>query len=245
MRFWGYVLLLISFHVSGQQTGRMETDRPDQTECPFIVRKGYFQGEIGFNRHVSRDEVVYFAPTSLWKIGLVKWAELRLTSVLEAQGNSGYFQMESAGAKFHLLSGGKWVPRSAVIVQYHVNNQNRDASERNVQPHSLGEVVFTMQNSIQGSWGIGYNLGTEFHSNGGVEGIVRIAPNVSLGDRGYAYVEFFGRLPKSNLSDTWLDGGLAYYISDHVKLDVSGGKSLQVGQLWYAALGLSFRFKMF
>lgn len=245
MRIWVCLLLLISYHVSGQQTGRIETDRPDQTECPFIVRQGYFQGEIGFNRHDSRDAVIYFAPTSLWKIGLAKWAELRLTTVFEVEENRRHFQMESAGAKFHLFSGTKWMPRSAVIVQYHVNNQNRDASERNGQPHSLGEVVFTMQNTLKGSWGIGYNLGAEFHSNGGVEGIVRVAPNVSLGEKGYAYVEFFGRLPKSNLSDTWVDGGLAYYISDDVKLDVSGGKSLQVGKLWYVALGLSFRFKMF
>jgi hypothetical protein len=245
MRIWGCILLLVSFYVSGQQSGRIETDRPDQTECPFIGRKGYFQGEIGFNRNVSKDEVVYFAPTSLWKIGLVNWAELRLTSVIETKEHSGYFQIESAGAKFHLSEGNTFMPRSAVIVQYHVNNQNRDASERNGNPHSLGEVVFTMQNAIKGPWGIGYNLGTEFHSNGGVEGIVRIAPNVTLGEKGYAYVEFFGRLPKSNLSDTWVDGGFAYYISDDIKLDVSGGKSLQVGQLWYAALGVSFRFKMF
>jgi len=245
MRIWGCILLLVSFYVSGQQAGRIETDRPDQTECPFIVRKGYFQGEIGFNRNVSKEEVVYFSPTSLWKIGLANWAELRLTTVLQSQDKLAHFQLESAGAKFHLFSGTQLIPRSAVIVQYHVNNQNRDASERNSSPHSVGEVVFTMQNTIHGSWGVGYNFGTEFHSNGGLEGIVRIAPNVSIGKKGYAYVEFFGRLPKSTLSDTWLDGGLAYYLTDEVKFDISVGKSLQASQLWYAALGLSFRFKMF
>lgn len=245
MKIWVCLLLFVSIHVSGQQSGRIETDRPDQTECPFIVRKGYFQGEIGFNRHKSKDEVTYYVPTSLWKIGLVPWAELRLTSVLDIQKDRRQFLLESAGAKFHLHEGTHWIPRSAVIVQYHVNNQNRDASERNVTPHSVGELVFTMQNTIKGAWGIGYNLGTEFHSNGGVEGIVRIAPNVTMGEKGYAYVEFFGRLPKSVLADTWVDGGLAYYLTDDVKLDVSGGKSLQVGQLWYVALGLSFRFKMF
>jgi hypothetical protein len=67
---------------------------------------------------------------------------------------------------------------------------------------------------------------------------------MNLGEKGYAYVEFFGRLPKTTLTDTWIDGGLAYYVSDDVKLDVSIGKSLNESQLWYAALGLSFRFKL-
>lgn len=86
-----------------------------------------------------------------------------------------------------------------------------------------------MQNSLGGPFGVGYNIGSEFHSNGGTEGIIRVAPNVNLGQNGHAYIEFFGRLPKSNLTDTWVDGGLAYYVTDDLKLDVSLGKSLNVG----------------
>jgi hypothetical protein len=245
MRCLAWVFLLFSFCTYGQQEGRLETDRPDQTECPFIVRKGYFQAELGFNRNASTDKLEFFAPTSLWKMGLARWVELRLVSVFQVEKNVSNFKFESIGAKFHLLEGSSWVPRNAVIVQYRVNNQNRDVSERNKLSHSLGEIVFTMQNSLGGPFGVGYNVGSEFHSDGGMEGIIRVAPNVNLGKRGYAYVEFFGRLPKSTLTDTWIDGGLAYYLSDDVKLDVSVGKSLHVGRLWYSALGISFRFKVF
>lgn len=236
--------LLLSFSLSGQQEGRIETDRPDQTECPYIVRKGFLQAEMGFNRNVNRDDVQYFSPTTLWKVGVAPWVEMRLTSLVYLQDKKVHAQVESAGAKFHLFEGTKWIPRSAVIVQYHVNNQNRDASELNDSPHSLGEVVFTMQNSLGGPFGVGYNFGSELHSNGAMEGIIRIAPNMNIGKNGYAYVEFFGRLPKTTLTDTWVDGGLAYYVSDDLKLDVSIGKSLNESQLWYAALGLSFRFKL-
>jgi hypothetical protein len=45
--------------------------------------------------------------------------------------------------------------------------------------------------------------------------------------------------------DHWVDGGLAYYLSDHVKLDCSIGKSLSNKSDWYGALGISFRFKVF
>lgn len=244
MRYFIYFYFILIFKVSAQQEGRMETDRPDQTECPFIVKKGYFQAEIGFNRNASREEVVYFRPTSLLKIGVFPWAELRFTSVLETSNQSRSLKVESMGAKFHLLNGSTWVPRTALIVQYHVNNQNRDASERNDAPHSLGEAVFTMQHT-KGAFGVGYNLGAEFHSNGGVEGIIRIAPNVTLGEKGYAYAEFFGRLPKTSLTDTWVDGGYAYYLTDDLKVDISAGKSLNEGRLWYMALGVSCRFKLY
>jgi hypothetical protein len=68
---------------------------------------------------------------------------------------------------------------------------------------------------------------------------------MNIGQNGYAYVEVFGRVPFSVNVDHWEDGGLAYYVSDHVKLDCSIGKSLSNKSDWYGALGISFRFKVF
>ena len=67
------LLLLTSFAAFAQSEGRIETDRPDQTECPFIVKRGFLQAEIGFNR--SNRE--YLFPTSLLKYGVSKRFELR------------------------------------------------------------------------------------------------------------------------------------------------------------------------
>ena len=151
-----------------QSEGRIETDRPDQTECPFIVKKGYFQAEMGFNR----------------------------------------------------------------------------ATSENLFPTSL-DVVFTLQNDLTDRFGIGYNVGTEMHSNGSLEGIYRIAPNMLIGSRGYAYVEVFGRFPASEFADHSYDAGVAYYLSDDVKLDLSAGQSFTRPQEYYFALGLSFRLRIF
>ncbi len=233
--------LLFSVEVFAQQEGRIETDRPDQTECPFIVKKGFFQAEIGFNREVEGRRLQYMTPTSLLKIGLHPLIELRYTFVqVPGIGASS----ESFGFKSHLTKERGIIPRTALIVQYHLNRAGRDQSELNPLPHSVGETIFTFQNSLGGAWGIGYNFGTEYHSDGGVEGIYRIAPNVNLGKRGYAYMEVFGRLPSSVFTDTWVDGGLAYYVSDHVKVDVSAGRSVRQGDSWYAALGISFRMRL-
>ena len=77
------ILLLFCFPLGlyAQSVGRIETDRPDQTECPFIVKKGYFQAEMGFNQ--SPAETLF--PTSLLKIGLTKRLELRYVSVLSKE----------------------------------------------------------------------------------------------------------------------------------------------------------------
>lgn len=237
--------LMFGLVLKGQQTGRLETDRPDQTECPFIVKKGYIQAEMGFNRNTSADGVDYFYPTTLLKMGLLKTIEMRYISIASYSKGNTNFKTEAFGFKLSLLNGKKQLPRTALITHYHWDNLNRDESERNQLMHSVGDAVLTFQNDFGKGYGIGYNFGAEFHTNGSLEGIYRIAPNMNLGQNGYAYVEIFGRVPFSMNVDHWVDGGLAYYLSDDVKLDCSIGKSVSNKSDWYGALGISFRFKVF
>ena len=241
MRYGLIIFLLWGHGLWAQQGGRIETDRPDQTECPFIVKKGYFQAEIGFNRAIDAGAIQYLLPTSLLKIGIHPLLELRYT-MLQEPGNG--LSTESFGFKSHLFQEKGFIPRSALIVQYHLHQDHRDQSELNPVPHSIGETILTFQNSLGGAWGVGYNFGAEYHSDGAVEGIYRIAPNVNLGKKGYAYAEVFGRFPHTEFTDTWVDAGLAYYLSDNIKADVSMGKSLRTGDAWYAAVGISFRMRL-
>ena len=234
-------LLLWSFVALAQSEGRIETDRPDQTECPFIVKMGYLQAELGFNR--SSQE--YLFPTSLVKYGLSKRIELRYVSVLAQEpGQEIRFQTEAIGFKWALFSPMGWKPRTSVIVHYNWDHDNRDFSEKNLRGHSIGEVVFTMQNDFNNRSGIGYNIGTEMHSNGSFEGIYRVAPNVLIGKKGYAYAEVFGRFPASEFADHSYDAGFAYYVNEDLKLDISAGQSFLHPEDHYVAIGLSFRFRM-
>lgn len=240
------ILFLISFATFSQSEGRIETDRPDQTECPFIVKKGYLQAELGFNRS-SRE---YLFPTSLVKYGLSKRLELRYFSVLAKEpGMETRFQTEAFGFKWAIfqpsgVQSSGWIPRTSVIVHYNWDHQNRDFSEKNLRGHSIGDVVFTMQNDFNERSGIGYNIGTEMHSNGSFEGIYRVAPNVLIGKRGYAYVEVFGRFPASEFADHSYDAGFAYYVNDDLKLDISAGQSFLHPEDQYIAIGLSFRLRI-
>jgi hypothetical protein len=236
------IFLLFPLFAFAQSEGRIETDRPDQTECPFIVKKGYLQAEIGFNRATSEN----LFPTSLLKYGVSKRFELRYVSVLAQEpGKETRFQTETVGFKWALMEPSGWKPRTSVIVHYNWDHQNRDFSEKNLRGHSIGDVVFTLQNDLNKRFGVGYNLGTELHSNGSFEGIYRVAPNMLIGKKGYAYVEVFGRFPASEFADHSYDAGFAYYLNEDIKLDVSAGQSFTRPEDYYFALGISFRLRIF
>ena len=236
------IFLLFPIFAFAQSEGRIETDRPDQTECPFIVKKGYIQSELGFNRATSEN----LFPTSLVKYGLSKRFELRYVSVLAQEpGKEVRFQTEAVGFKWALIEPSGLKPRTSVILHYNWDHQNRDFSEKNLRGHSIGDVVFLMQNDLSERFGIGYNVGTEFHSNGSFEGIYRVAPNMLIGKKGYAYVEVFGRFPASEYADHSYDAGFAYYLNEDVKLDVSAGQSFTRPEEYYFALGISFRLRIF
>lgn len=230
--------------VRSQENGRMETDRPDQTESPFIVKKGYFQLESGFNKNYISSEIEYFLPTTLIKLGLNKKFEFRYLSVLNASSQKIRFKSEAIGLKFFLFDEKGILPKTSLIAHYHLGDLKRDLADLNRIPHSVGDAVITSQHQLSNTLSIGYNYGIEFHNDGKHEGIFRIAPGLTIGKNMYAYVETFGRFPLNKYEDIWVDGGLAYYINDDFKLDVSAGRSIKKSRDYYLALGFSYRFNV-
>lgn len=240
MRYLIIYFLLCSYCLKAQQEGRMETDRPDQTECPFIVKKGYLQAEMGFNKNHELAGLNYTLPSTLWKYGLTRALELRYVSTILFEDRLS-FQHEAMGFKIRIAEPRKFIPKTSLIVHYNLRDEKRDLSDKNPIPHSMGQAVVTLQHGLYKELGMGYNFGGEIHDNGYVEGIYRISPGINMGAKWYVYAEVFGRYPSTNVTDHWFDGGLAYYLSDNVKVDISSGKSFSSGAEWYVAFGFSFR----
>src|ERR1700712_165369 len=82
----GCALLAASLSIGdadAQELERMETDRPDQTECPFIVPTGWVQFEMGFNFEKNAPgNHTFVYPTLLSKYGVSKRLELRVITNL-------------------------------------------------------------------------------------------------------------------------------------------------------------------
>lgn len=230
--------------VFAQPSGRMETDRPDQAECANVVKSGYLQTELGFNLNRYGSEREWDVPTSLIKLGIGDKIELRYISVLEAADGRTSYEPDAAGVKVFLFKGQNWIPKAAVIGQYHFNDDKRDNSDYNREKHSVGELMFNLQNDFSEDFGIGYNIGPEFHSDGSAELIYRITPGWNLGEKGFFYAELFGRKAKA-ASEVWADAGLARYLDEDLKVDLSAGVNLQGQRKYYAALGVSWRLRLF
>ena len=63
----------------GQKYPPIQCDRPDQTECPYIVPKNHFQLESGFSfEQTDTKTQSFFHPSILLKYGMNDRLELRL-----------------------------------------------------------------------------------------------------------------------------------------------------------------------
>lgn len=232
-----------------QQSGRMETDRPDQTESPYITKRNYLQGEFGFNYVRANGQAQWIHPTALWKLGLDARFELRLitemqtiveksgTTILNRQTGLGPIQV---GGKLALAEEQGWRPKTSLIAHVAIPK----AGLRYFQiPRWAPNFRFTMQNTLSKNAAIGYNVGAEWDGfTATPEWIYTLAPGFNLGENGYAYGELYGAVRKGRSPQHNLAAGIAYYFSDDTKIDFSGSYGLsEAATDYYVAIGFSFR----
>jgi len=252
---WGCMLLAAGLSLGdaeAQEMERMETDRPDQTECPFIVRTGWVQFEMGFNFEKNAPGAHTFVyPALLSKYGISKRFEFRvITSLLSSRDNRTLpaevitgIEPVQLGFKAALVQEKGLIPTTALIAHIAVP---QFASAKLHAEKLAPDFVFTMQHSLSPVCSIGYNLGAAWDGfSGSPAWLYRVSPGFTFGKNWYAYAEAFGFIQQNETANHNVDGGLAYYFNDNIKLDISAGKGLSAGSLsYYVALGASFRFPL-
>ncbi|MGC4099743.1 transporter [Ferruginibacter sp.] len=236
------------------QDEKIDTDRPDQTESASTVPKKWVQFESGFLKEVFKNgrfrDITYEHPSLLTKYGLSKWLELRLiTTYITSKGkeDSRVLDKETGlsgvefGGKANFFAEKGWRPKTSLIAHYDF------AGLRTLFKDTVDgfNFRFTMQHTLTEKLGLGYNIGMEWERFDKAPGYVyTFAPGYNISDKWYAYIEVFGTIWKDEKPENSLDGGIAYYINDNLKVDASGGFGLSSqAPDYYAAVGLSFRFK--
>jgi hypothetical protein len=233
--------------VNAQQTGRMDTDRPDQTESVSITKKDYLQAEIGFNKEKYGTGFTWVHPTALWKLGLNSRFELRL--ITEANTlKSGPTKISGLvptqiGGKIALWKEKGIIPQTSLIFHTGIPALGSTIFKT---PFLSPNFRFTLQHTFTDRIALGYNLGAEWDGNGGSpDWIYTLAPGINLGERWYAYAEIFGSIRSLEKPLHGIDGGIAYYFNENCKIDFSGGKGLnEESVVYYVAVGFSFRIKV-
>jgi len=236
---------------AGQQEGRMETDRPDQTESPVITKRKYIQSEWGFNLEKDNDLKSFVHPTILWKYGVCKRFEFRLitefvsyeTPLIIPAGNdviSGLLPIQ-IGGKVAFWEEKGLLPKTSLI--FHVAPAKLGSNKFHASKWAP-DFVFTMQHTLSENIGLGYNLGAAWDGeNNTPYWVYTFAPGFNLGKNWYGYVELFGAVRKNELPQHNFDCGLACYFTDNTKIDISSGFGLaDAATDWYGAIGFSFRF---
>lgn len=249
-KFLVVLVFFISFKniTFAQDLPSIQTDRPDQTECPFITPKHYFQLENGFSYEKNnKNSELIVAPTILTRFGINKFFELRLITeyVVSKENSTTYPGINPIliGFKTRLLEEKGIIPSTSLIA--HIGIPDLASSEYRAN-YYYPEFRFTMQHTISDKQSLSYNLGAEWN---GVDKkstfIYTLTTGYSLTETIGAYIEFYGFVGQIGKADHRFDLGLTYLFNSNHQLDVSGGFGLSaISPEYYFALGYSFRFKV-
>lgn len=225
----------------------IQTDRPDQTECPFIVTEKYFQLESGFSfEQTKQDNNQIVAPAILAKYGVSKRFELRLFASYEIEKTN--FEKNAkispvfCGFKVLLLNENRIIPTISFIGHLAIPELNSNIFQNKF---TSPQFRFTMQHTLSKKQSLSYNIGTEWDSEYEKPTFVyTLTSGYTLTAKTGIYIEWYGFISEIDNSDYSCDGGFTYLINPNNQLDISTGFGLsEISPNLYFALGYSLKFK--
>ncbi len=242
------LLLLISgciVYKASSQTGLNEltVDRPGIAEAPFTVSPGMYQLETGFDYYNRTSGEIYFLPVSLFRTGLSKNTELRITvkNILDktsSQKLNGFSPL-TVGIKTHIIEQRGWIPETDILVDLIIPLSNAD-----LQPAKMGhDVLLLFQNDLSPKTAINYNVGLIWdgfsHENLFTASFCfNYLPTNKVG----LFVEYFDFLRMKGAKEHGIDGGFTFLLWPLVQADFSAGVSWADGsQNHFVSSGISFR----
>lgn len=243
------IIMLFFFNMLfSQDYPSIQTDRPDQTECPFITPKNYFQLENGFiyeKWNTNSTEIV--VPTVLMRFGINDHFELRfiteyILDKINAEKKSG-FNPILIGIKTRLLAEKGIIPVTSFIAHISIP---KAASKNLKTPIYAPEFRFTMQHTISDKQSLSYNLGAEWNGETAEPTFIyTLTTGYSITEKIGGYIELYGFVPQIEKPDHRFDAGLTYLFNQNHQLDISGGMGFsKASPKYFMALGYSFRFKI-
>jgi Putative MetA-pathway of phenol degradation len=231
-----------------QSIAPIATDRPDQTECPFIVPKGFIQAENGLTYEKIKAECKAIAyPSILWKYGISKNTEFRLITEFVSEKE---FSKEkkgltpiTVGFKTKIAEEKGLLPLISFIGHLSIPHWASAEMKANYYAPSFR---FTMQHTLSDRFTLAYNLGAEWDGETPqATFIYTLTSGYSITEKLGAYLEIYGFAPQQQRADHRFDGGFTYLITPNVMVDVSGGLGLtENAPESYMSLGFSYRFKI-
>lgn len=249
------MFLLVSFFGTAQTDPPQKeliTDRPDETEAPNLISKGFLQVETGafykdFESGAFREELFGYN-TTLLRYGLLENLELRLgwdyvKRINEINGSeisTKYgFEPLLVGAKIGIAEEKGLLPQIGFMGHLFLPF----SAAKEYRPETTGVAFrFAFSNKISENSDLSYNIGAKWKDDSPEAiYIYTIAYGYDLTNKLGVYIEIYGDLPEKSGTDHYWDGGFTYLLSNNVQLDVLAGTGFNNEQNLFIGGGVSFR----
>jgi Putative MetA-pathway of phenol degradation len=241
------------------------TDRPTQTASPYLVPKGFFQIEtgyqytaknasfscLGFDCSDDNLEFINFNST-LVRYGLFNVLEIRLTQNVseeryksKSNGNiiserNIRFVPTSISTKIPLLKSKNGATHISLIGEIGGNIFDKpDPTQEAEEKSMFSDVRASFQHDLEGL-AVVYNIGWQWNQADGHSNVFySFVLNFNLGGRTSLFIEPYGYFYKSESPDNRITGGMTFGIGPNMQLDFYGGRSFSYNGL-HTILGFGF-----
>ncbi len=233
MKYISTIILLSIFPLitfSQNQTEKMVTDRPDQTESSSVVPLKALQIETGFvfekDNSFGNDYYSYSYPTTLFRYGIFKNTEIRL----------GFDIMGQKVNNEELTLG---------IGPLYIGNKTKIVEEENCRPeiailgglilpftakeefktrYTAADFRLAFSHTLNEMFSVGYNFGIQWDGENPAPGYFYSGSlAIGLTNELGMFAEYYGVLPEAGDKEHLLDTGITYLVKPNLQLDFSFG----------------------
>ena len=231
------------------ETIPFNTDRPDQSNTPWLVPGGTLQLETGFvmEKDYSNTYRVtnYSLTNTLLKYGINEFCEIRVRAdyLNTHNHNTGYningFNALAIGLKIKLANKRGYLPQAALVAHLTLKSEDQYYTPDN----SAMDITLCFTHDLSSNWSISHNWGTEWD---GEKPEMIFYNTLSVGynfNKLGLFLENYNFYQSEKGPDFRLDGGIMYDLKPNIKLDVSGGIGLSESSPdYFISAGISLRF---
>ncbi len=239
--FW-ICIFITANSFSQSKLNELTVDRPGVAETPFTVAKGVYQFEVGFDYFKRFNGELYNLPIVLFRTGISKEAELRISSkqIVDKTEVVPFNEISplSVGVKHHVIKQRHGVPEVDILanVIFPIGNSS---STKNIGP----EFLLLFQNDFYPNTAINYNVGYYWdHIRQKNYFTASFCFNYLPTENVGLFIEYFEYVPDSWPGEVGIDGGFTYLLGPQFQVDLSAGVShVEKGNNLFVSSGFSFR----
>jgi len=242
-----FLFLLSLISITAYAQDKIEAERPSESISAKTLNKHTFQTELGLRRtREEEQDKVWRTPNALFRYGLFEKLELRMETTVENQKlvSEGVYRKGlrpvELGLKVNIIETKNESFSASIVGQIGIP---AFSSTEHRPDKAYNRVRLLFENKLSDKLNLNYNIGSDWDSEDQEQNwVYTFEPEFKIADKWETFVEAYGFFKKNKLPENIVDAGFAYYISNDVKLDLSGGLGLnENAPKYFVAAGYSFR----